>query len=236
MQISASRIECSPWRAPFSWAGGLLPGCQLSRIQTLLTAPAAPRRLIHPSCGDQRLQSSRRRPALAASSPSARSIGERVRTPTLQRRCTHSNLARHLLHRRTLRRQQSRHDSILVRLSISSHFLMSAPSKGPILSGRRLLWGSCSRGRSGVSLAPTPACSCRISTIRTATPKSWPCWTRRWRWRRAMRRRNRWRRLTPSRSRRGAISCHARPRAAGTDKASASRAAVSFKEVVARIL
>ena len=82
----------------------------------LLAAPAAPRRLIHPSCGDQRLQSSRRRPALAASSPIARSIGQRVRTPTLQRRCTHSNLARHLLHRRTLRRQQSRHDPILVSL------------------------------------------------------------------------------------------------------------------------
>ena len=58
----------------------LLPRCQLSRIQTLLAAPAAPRRLIHPSCSDQRLQSSRRRPALAASSPIARSIGQRVRT------------------------------------------------------------------------------------------------------------------------------------------------------------
>ena len=72
--------------------------------------------VIHPSCGDQRLQSSRRRPALAASSPIARSIGQRVRTPTLQRRCTHSNLARHLLYRRTLRWQQSRHDPILVSL------------------------------------------------------------------------------------------------------------------------
>ena len=107
----------------------LLPGRQLCRIQTLLAAPAAPRRLIHPGCGDQRLQSSRRRPTLAASSPIARSIGQRVRTPTLQRRCTHSNLARYLLHRRTLRRQQSRHNPILVRLSVSSHFLMSAPSK-----------------------------------------------------------------------------------------------------------
>ena len=36
----------------------------------------------------------------------------------------YSNLTRHLLHRRTLRRQQSRHHSVLVRLSLLSHFLI----------------------------------------------------------------------------------------------------------------
>jgi hypothetical protein len=40
---------------------------------------------------------------------------------------------------RTLRRQQPLHYPILVRLSVSSHCLLSAPSKVPILSERQLL-------------------------------------------------------------------------------------------------
>jgi hypothetical protein len=38
----------------------------------------------------------------------------------------------------TLRRQQTFHDPILIRLSVSSHFLMSALPKVSILSGRQL--------------------------------------------------------------------------------------------------
>ena len=64
--------------------------CQLCRIQTLVAASAAPRCLILSRCGDQRLQSSRRRPTLTASSSIARSMRQRVRTPTLQCRCTHA--------------------------------------------------------------------------------------------------------------------------------------------------
>jgi hypothetical protein len=73
----------------------LLPGCQLSPIQTLLAAPAAPRRLIHPGCGDQRLQSSRRRPALAASSLVAESIDPSVAalTPTSRDTCSTDELS-----------------------------------------------------------------------------------------------------------------------------------------------
>ena len=41
--------------------------------------------------------------------------------------------------RRTLRRQQPRHYPIFVRLSVSSHFLLSAPPKVPILFRRQLL-------------------------------------------------------------------------------------------------
>ena len=43
------------------------------------------------------------------------------------------------LDRRTLRRQQPRHYPIFVRLSVSSHFLLSAPPKVPILFRRQLL-------------------------------------------------------------------------------------------------
>jgi hypothetical protein len=62
-----------------------------------------------------------------------------IRTPTLPVSLHSRNLARHPLHRRTLRRQQSRHNSVLVRLSISSHFPMSALPRVPILSRRQLL-------------------------------------------------------------------------------------------------
>ena len=82
-------------RDPRSRPAATLP--QLCRIQTLLAAPAAPRRLIHPSCGDQRLQSRRSRPALAASSPVARSRGQRssvaALTPTSRDTCSTDELS-----------------------------------------------------------------------------------------------------------------------------------------------
>ena len=70
----------------------LLPGCQLCRIQTLLASPVL---RVAPSI-----------PAVAISTRSRAGAVQRWLPPVRQR----SNLARHLLHRRTLRRQQSRHD------------------------------------------------------------------------------------------------------------------------------
>jgi hypothetical protein len=101
-----------------------LPGIQLRQIQPLLAAPDTACRLIHCRCDDHCLQPRRCRPARAAG---ARSIGQGIRPPALQRRRAYPDLMRYMLHRRTLRRQQPRHYPIFVRLSVSSHFLLSAP-------------------------------------------------------------------------------------------------------------
>src|SRR5271166_3785557 len=114
----------------------LLPAIQLRRIQPLLAAPGAACRLIQRSRGDHSLQSRRSRPALAAD---ARSIGQGIRPPSLQRRYTDAHLTRHMLHRGTLGRQQSRHYPVFVRLSVSSHFLIPRPQRF-----RSYLGGNCS--------------------------------------------------------------------------------------------
>jgi hypothetical protein len=95
---------------------------QLRRIQSLLAAPGAACRLIHRCSCDDCLQSRRRCPALAAT---ARSVGQGLRPPALQRRRAHTNLARDNLDRRTLRRQQPRHYPVLVCLSVPIHCLLS---------------------------------------------------------------------------------------------------------------
>jgi len=63
-----------------------LPAVQIGSIQTLLSAPGAAGCLIHDGRGDHRLQSSRRRPTLAARARlPARSRGQRLGPPPLQR-------------------------------------------------------------------------------------------------------------------------------------------------------
>src|SRR4051812_11390754 len=134
-----------------------LPAIQLCRIQPLFATPGTARRLIHRRCDDHRLQPRRCRPAWAAS---ARSIGQGVRPPTLQRRHAYPDFTRNQLDRRALRRQQPRHYPILVRLSVSSHCLLSAPPKVPFLCRRQLLcWGGRPHGiecQTWVVIQPRP--------------------------------------------------------------------------------
>src|SRR5206468_12948864 len=105
-------------------------------IPPLLATPATARRLSPRRCDDHRLQP---RPSPPARPASARSIGHGVRPPTLQRRHAYPDFTRNQLDRRALRRQQPRHYPILVRLSVSSHCLLSAPPKVPFLCRRQLL-------------------------------------------------------------------------------------------------
>ena len=86
-----ARAQAGASRAPSAQA------CAMSRIRVWRSS----RRVIRPRpCGRPPrvflTAQARRpfRPALTAASPITRSIGQRIRTPTLQCRCTHSNLAR----------------------------------------------------------------------------------------------------------------------------------------------
>src|ERR1700747_3334383 len=101
----------------------------------MLAAPGTAGRFIHGRGGNDRLQSGRRRPTpTAATAPLARAIGQSIRSPAFQRGHAHAYLTRDDLNRRTLRRQQSRHDPVLGSLSVSSHCLLSPPPKVAILS------------------------------------------------------------------------------------------------------
>ena len=143
----------------------LLPGIQLRQIQPLLTAPATPCRLIHCCCDDHRLQPCRRRPARAAA---ARPIGQGIRPPTLQRRHAYPDLTRHMLHRRTLRRQQPRHYRIFVRLSVSSHFLLPRPQRFRSYPG-----GNFS-DTGGLTRAARSSSNISSATRRGITSQCWP--------------------------------------------------------------
>ena len=118
----------STGRPRLAEAGDRIPlsGNQLRRVQPLLAAPGAARRLIHCCCDDHRLQPRRCCPARAAAGGST---GQGVRPPAFQRRNADPHFTRHQVDRRTLRRQQPRHYPIFVRLSVSSHFLLSAPPR-----------------------------------------------------------------------------------------------------------
>src|SRR5580692_2285198 len=72
------------------------------------------------------LQPRRCRPARAAGGGSN---GQGIRPPAFQRRHADPDFTRHQVDRRTFRRQQPRHYPIFVRLSVSSHFLLSTPPR-----------------------------------------------------------------------------------------------------------
>src|SRR4051812_29481744 len=142
MQLTLQFLDPSPIlpglrgaaRPRFAEAGDriALPGLQLRRIPPLLAPPGPPRPPILSRCADPRLHPPRRCPALAAAASG--SIGQGIRPPAFQRRHADPDLTRHQVDRRTLWRQQSRHYPIFVRLSVSCHFLLSAPPKVPNLS------------------------------------------------------------------------------------------------------
>ena len=84
---------------------------QFRRIQPLLAAPGAARRLIHCCCDDHRLQPRHCCPARAAGGGST---GQCIRPPAFQRRNADPHVTRHQVDRRTLRRQQPRHYPIFM--------------------------------------------------------------------------------------------------------------------------
>ena len=77
----------------------------------------------------------------------ARSAGQRLRPPSLQRCRADPDLTRYMLHRGALRRQQSSYYPVLIRLSVSSHFPSSMPpDPDPIQAATCLTQGGGERG------------------------------------------------------------------------------------------